>query len=119
MSFVDRTIVLVDCKENVGSVVADLIFPINKLRKTAETITTTINIQKTALSYIVEGIAEYSRLLFDLFPDDTQVIQMQYNLVVNAHQVNVFTARDRVTRHNTWKPEEQTVNKVHKNLSFF
>lgn len=73
MSIVDRTVILVDCKENVGSVIADLNFPINKVRKTAETVISTISVQKTALSYIVEGIAEYSRIMFDLFPDDTQV----------------------------------------------
>ncbi len=72
MSIVDRTILLVDCKENVGGVIGDLNFQINKARKT-ETIVSVVSLQKSALSCVVESVAEYSRILYDLFPDETQV----------------------------------------------
>jgi hypothetical protein len=69
MSAVDRTIIVLDCRESIGLFCAkDYEAKVNIKDKTTD-----LKIKRTVLSACVSAIIEYSRILFDLYPTDCQV----------------------------------------------
>lgn len=108
MSGAHRTVIIVDCKresgENCGPEVSfgmplktsnHMINLISELKAPGDPKFTA---QRTILSNCVEGVSEYCRILYDLFP--------------STGLVNVITAGSKAKRINTWAPEQQTMKHV-------
>lgn len=103
----ERTVIVLDCKDvskNICSTV-ELDLTGKTKQKTNSKVPAgppmdkpLFRIEKTGLTSCIEGIQEYIRIAYDLFPDEAQI--------------GVWTAREKALRHNTWHSSNQSLQKV-------
>lgn len=86
MNNVDRTIFVVDCKETLNTLVKDLPVTFNKSKRHNETVLSNLSVQRSVASFCIQSILEYSRVGYDLYPDETQVCEESFLPICPSNQ---------------------------------
>eukprot|EP01114_Cavostelium_apophysatum_P022585 TRINITY_DN8220_c0_g1_i1.p1 TRINITY_DN8220_c0_g1~~TRINITY_DN8220_c0_g1_i1.p1 ORF type:complete len:694 (-),score=122.35 TRINITY_DN8220_c0_g1_i1:35-2068(-) len=101
-SVIDRTIFVVDCDATaLASNKIQIRVPKATDIELGEEDSQLVEIDRTIFSYCAEAVTEYSRIVFDLFPEESQLCIVRTN-----------GPESQIARHCTWNPEHQSLQKI-------